>query len=78
MAGNQKQDKAAQILIYNPRGMVIETEDDRGYILSVETAEVGQEEYDYDSASTPPTGSSYISGAVGRRCSPAPTTGTAA
>ena len=60
-AGSRKQDKAAQTLIYDARGMVTGTEDGcgnrTGYqtdgwgrILSVETAEGGREEYAYDAA----------------------------
>lgn len=60
-AGSRKQDKAAQTLTYDARGMVTGTEDGcgnrTGYqtdgwgrILSVETAEGGREEYAYDAA----------------------------
>lgn len=60
-AGSRKEDKAAQTLTYDARGMVTGTEDGcgnrTGYqtdgwgrILSVETAEGGREEYAYDAA----------------------------
>ena len=60
-AGSRKQDRAAQTLTYDARGMVTGTEDgcgnrtgytldDWGRILSVQTAEGGREEYAYDCA----------------------------
>ena len=60
-AGSRKQEKAAQTLSYDARGMVTQTEDGcgnrTGYqtdawgrILSVETAEGGRETYAYDCA----------------------------
>lgn len=60
-AGSRKEDKAAQTLTYDARGMVTGTEDGcgnrTGYVLdgwgrvvSVQTAEGGREEYAYDQA----------------------------